>query len=104
MNRTARLMKVSCALLAAGLLGTSLTFGAERANDPIAVPPPELYPDLDGDGAVSASDLAILLVSWGPCPDTPDCPADLDLDSIVGPSDLAVMLSEWTGDAGPSEG
>ncbi len=45
--------------------------------------------DLDGDGAVGAADLALLLGSWG----TSD--ADLDGDGVTGASDLAVMPGAW---------
>ncbi len=47
--------------------------------------------DLDGDGAISASDLAILLGSWGG-----GGPADLTGDGIVDAADLATMLGLWT--------
>jgi hypothetical protein len=46
--------------------------------------------DLDGDGSVGASDLAILLGAWGGPGD-----ADLDGDGVVGASDLAVLLGLW---------
>ena len=49
-------------------------------------------PDLDADGSVGASDLAILLAAWGACA---GCPADLDGDGSVGASDLAVLLAAW---------
>ncbi len=55
--------------------------------------------DLDDDGVVGPSDLAILLASWGVCP-PPPCPADLDGDDEVGPADLATLLANW----GPVEG
>lgn len=45
--------------------------------------------DLDGDGQVSASDLAVLLGAWG----TPG--ADLDGDGTTTASDLAVLLGAW---------
>ncbi len=48
--------------------------------------------DLNGDGTVGASDLAILLGSWGSCL---GCPADLDGDGAVGPFDLALLLGDW---------
>ncbi len=48
--------------------------------------------DLDGDGAVGAADLALMLGSWGPCV---ACPADLDGDGQVGASDLALLLGSW---------
>ena len=51
--------------------------------------------DLNGDGMVGPSDLAILLGAWGRCPDCANCPADLDADCIVGASDLAILLSNW---------
>ncbi len=59
---------------------------------PIAKPNPA---DLDGDGSVGASDLAILLGSWGPCPTEGDCPADLDGDGVVDALDLAILLGSW---------
>ena len=51
--------------------------------------------DLDGDGAVNAADLAILLSAWGACPPKQECPADLNDDGFVGPQDLAALLSAW---------
>ncbi len=48
--------------------------------------------DLDGDGAVGASDLAAVLASWGRCD---VCAADLDDDGMVGLSDLAALISAW---------
>lgn len=52
--------------------------------------------DLNGDGAVNASDLAILLGSWGPCE---GCPADFNGDNVVDATDLAQLLGSW----GPCE-
>ncbi|MCH8054070.1 MAG: hypothetical protein IH895_08425 [Planctomycetes bacterium] len=51
-----------------------------------------LAQDLDGNGVVGASDLAMLLGSWGPCE---GCPADFDGNGLVGASDLAVLLGAW---------
>ncbi len=48
--------------------------------------------DLDGDCHVGASDLLILLTSWGPCK---GCPADLNGDGIVGAADLLILLVNW---------
>ena len=48
--------------------------------------------DLDADGLVGASDLAILLGSWGPCA---ACAADFNGDGVVNASDLAVLLGSW---------
>ncbi|MCZ6652581.1 MAG: hypothetical protein O7D91_06075 [Planctomycetota bacterium] len=53
-------------------------------------------PDFDGNGQVGAFDLAILLGSWGPCPDPPaNCPADLDGSGFVNAFDLAMLLGSW---------
>ena len=48
--------------------------------------------DLNGDGIVSAADLATLLGSWGPCP---GCPADFDGDNAVNAFALATLLGSW---------
>jgi len=55
----------------------------------------EIPGDLDGDGTVGASDLLILLASWGPCDDCDDCPADLNGDCTVGAADLLILLVNW---------
>jgi|GEM_PF-3405874 len=47
-------------------------------------------PDLDADGAVGASDLAILIGTWNQT----GVPADLD-GAGVGPSDLAALIGAW---------
>jgi len=47
--------------------------------------------DLDGDGAVDASDLAQLIGAWGQA----NANADLDGDGEVGPSDLAALIGAW---------
>ena len=49
--------------------------------------------DLTSDGAVGASDLAMLLGAWGPC--TKSCPADFDGDGVVAAADLALLLGAW---------
>ncbi len=48
--------------------------------------------DLDGNGSVGASDLAVLLGAWGQ-----GGPADLDGNGTVGASDLAFLLGAWGG-------
>jgi len=53
---------------------------------------PGCLADLDGNGDVGASDLLILLASWGSCP---GCAADLDCDGNVGASDLLLLLGAW---------
>ncbi|MEY3026066.1 MAG: Dockerin type domain [Planctomycetota bacterium] len=54
-------------------------------------PPPPCAGDIDGDGAVAASDLASLLGAWG----TADTAADLDGDGTVTAADLAALLAAW---------
>jgi len=49
--------------------------------------------DLDGDGVVNGSDLAILLTSFGSCT---GCAADLDGDGQVTAADLAILINAWT--------
>jgi hypothetical protein len=46
--------------------------------------------DFNGDGAVDASDMTILLSSWGS-----NGSADINADGIVGSEDLAARLSFW---------
>lgn len=48
--------------------------------------------DLNGDGIVNGADLALILASWGACP---DCDADLNGDDLVNGADLAFILAEW---------
>ena len=57
--------------------------------------PEQTNGDIDGDGTVGATDLLILLVSWGPCDDCNGCPADLDDDCTVGATDLLILLVNW---------
>lgn len=45
--------------------------------------------DLNGDGLVDGTDLAVILNAWG----TPD--ADIDTDGNTGGSDLAIILNAW---------
>lgn len=56
------------------------------------VAPEPASPDLDGSGTVDASDLALLLSSWGAV----QSPADLDGDGVVASSDIALLLSAWS--------
>jgi hypothetical protein len=45
--------------------------------------------DLDGDGHVGTSDVALLLLDFGDCP---GCPSDLDGSGAVDTGDLALLL------------
>lgn len=58
-------------------------------------PDTSILGDLNGDGTVGASDLLILLASWGLCDDCEDCSADIDGNCAVGASDLLILLSNW---------
>ncbi|TVQ33768.1 MAG: hypothetical protein EA376_01350 [Phycisphaeraceae bacterium] len=50
--------------------------------------------DLDGDGLVGSSDLAVLLGCWGPIAGA--CgPADLTGSGDIGSADLADLLGQW---------
>lgn len=51
--------------------------------------------DIDGDGAVGATDLSILLGVWGTCPSGAPCPADLTGDGSVDAADLATLIGSW---------
>ena len=54
--------------------------------------------DINGDGAVDAFDLAILLSAWGTCaPLTIGCSGDINFDGLVNAADLSVLLGSWTG-------
>ncbi|MFO0829491.1 MAG: FG-GAP-like repeat-containing protein [Phycisphaerales bacterium] len=50
--------------------------------------------DLDGDGAVGATDLAILLGAWGGVG-----VGDFDDDGVVGTTDLAILANVWSSGA-----
>lgn len=49
--------------------------------------------DLNCDQHVDASDIEILLSSWGVCVDS--CPSDFDGTGIVNGFDLAILLGNW---------
>ena len=50
-------------------------------------------PDQNGDGVVNATDLALILGSWG----TDDPIADVDCNGAVNAADLALVLGAWGG-------
>lgn len=52
----------------------------------------ECAADLDGDGVITAADLATLLGAWGT---NPGHPADLNVDGEVNATDLAILLGAW---------
>ncbi len=53
--------------------------------------------DIDGDGLVTAADLAVLLSNWGAVTARADSFAsDINHDGVVDASDLALVLSNWS--------
>ncbi|MFM7259352.1 MAG: hypothetical protein ACKO3W_01985 [bacterium] len=56
--------------------------------------PPPCPADVNGSGAVDASDMAALLSAWG-TNGAGTFDTDIDNDGIVGASDLSAMLSAW---------
>lgn len=50
--------------------------------------------DIDRNGSVGATDLALLLGAWGAC-DEACCPADIDESGEVDATDLAIVLGAW---------
>lgn len=51
--------------------------------------------DIDCDGSVNGSDLGILLLLVGPCPDPYSCVGDLDNNGEVDAGDIGMMLVLW---------
>ena len=51
--------------------------------------------DLDGDGIIGGSDLAVLLGLWGSCSDRESCAADFNGDGVVNGYDLSLLLANW---------
>lgn len=80
-----------------GAPGWDPIFGHGRVNARLAVEaalaPRCAAADLDCDGAVGPSDLALLLGAWGSAGPL----GDLDGDGVVGSSDLALLLGAWSG-------
>jgi formylglycine-generating enzyme required for sulfatase activity len=50
--------------------------------------------DINGDGVVDGSDLKVMLVGWGTCP---DCAADINGDGLVDGNDLGALIGLWGG-------
>lgn len=58
-------------------------------------PPPPCPADLNADGVVDVSDLRILLLNKGPCPDSGACVGDLDADGAVTGRDVALLVQAF---------
>lgn len=63
------------------------------ANFSVTVYKAECLGDLDLSGAIDASDLTILLASWGAA--GKGDPADLNGDGVVNASDITTLLGNW---------
>ena len=55
-------------------------------------PPPQCPADVDGSGHVDGSDIALMLLDYGPCS---GCSTDLDGDARVSASDVALLLLDF---------
>ena len=58
-----------------------------------AAPPSDCGGDLDGNGRVDGTDLALILAFWGTDASLGDCDGSGSVDGI----DLAIVLGHWTG-------
>jgi len=76
-------------------VGEAVAGGVRR---PVILRASRVLGDLDWNGCVGASDLAILLGAWCPSPpcDTVPPSADLDRNGLVGASDLSILLGQWS--------
>ncbi len=61
----------------------------ERLGSPQAAP---RLGDLDADGVVGGTDLALVLMQWG----TSECAGDVNADGHVDSIDISEFLSHWT--------
>lgn len=68
--------------------------GGSRSATPTEILQPYAFDeaDIDYDGVVDGTDLAILLAAWG----TDDPHADINADQLVDGMDLAIALANWT--------
>lgn len=51
--------------------------------------------DINQDGVVNGTDLALLLADWNTCQEDEPCPADINGDCEINGTDLAILLSNW---------
>lgn len=77
--------------------GYDLFTGFGRLDAAAAVAATPVPGDVDRNGAVNGADLAIVLGSWGPCPEGDPCMADVDRSGAVDGVDLGLVLGGWTG-------
>ncbi|MFM7261708.1 MAG: hypothetical protein ACKO3W_14010, partial [bacterium] len=71
--------------------GASDVYGGRMNADGTLGPAPSSNPaDLNGDGAIDAADLSLLLSNWGG-----SGVGDIDGDGTVGAADLSALLAAW---------
>jgi hypothetical protein len=63
-------------------------------NAIVTVVPANISGDLDGNGFVGPSDMALLLANWGSV-SFGENPFDIDGDGIVGAGDLTILIANW---------
>jgi len=71
---------------------------AVAAAAPVAHAQTACGADIDGNGTVGTSDLAAVLIGWGPCA---GCTADINDSGAVDAADIAALLSLWGSSCSP---
>ncbi len=75
-----------------GLLG----IGRVSVGETVILGPPAFsFADLDRNGFVGGSDLAMVLSLWGPCDSSVDCEADFNGNGWIDGPDLTVIFANW---------
>ena len=64
-------------------------------NAVVTIVPMNLVGDIDGDGMVGSSDMAILLAAWGQ-QSFKSNPADINGDGTVDSIDLSMLIANWS--------
>lgn len=64
-------------------------------NALVTIVPTNLVGDIDGDGIVGSSDMAILLAAWGQ-QSFKNNPADINGDGTVNSIDLSMLIANWS--------
>ena len=64
-------------------------------NALVTIVPTNLVGDIDGDGSVGSTDMAILLAAWGQQSFTLN-PADINGDGTVNSIDLSMLIANWS--------
>ncbi|MBX3354824.1 MAG: hypothetical protein KF724_03895 [Phycisphaeraceae bacterium] len=78
----------------AGPMTTCADLNGNGTPDVCEQGPPPIPGDLNGDGFVNGSDLAIVLGNWG---GGAGSPGDANGDGVVDGADIALVLGNWTG-------